>query len=162
MPLTERQAAAIDAFEWLFQDDEARRTGRSVALAVAAIRHAASHPGEWVPYVDHIPNDSGRGVLRDIISRMIRADPLLSGNSEVQRGRFRFTNYLRPVRNWQPSEVVLGEGGPFEMGEASARLTGRYVPTNPVRTNVEPPAPGYGIPSPRPESAWARLGRDDD
>ena len=58
MPLTEQQIEALPVLEWLLGNN--RRSGRTLALAVATIRTACRNPGLPVYFIDHFPSNHSR------------------------------------------------------------------------------------------------------
>lgn len=113
MPLTHKQIQAVQALDWLIDEDN-RRDGRSIAFAVALIRQALRHPNVRVGYLDHvhaIPSESlnsrGRQLIREYIGGMISADPALQQCGWDLRERDFKAVTEQPVLDWWPSEGVL-------------------------------------------------------
>jgi hypothetical protein len=106
MPLNSQQLDALSALEWLLDPDN-RRSGRTLAIAVALVRVAGRHPGQWIEVVDH----HGRRESRDYLLRTI---DLLLRNALGQDYRLRasgsdpaiMANRFIPS-DWVPSEEVL-------------------------------------------------------
>ena len=54
LELSEQQRLALPALEWLFDPSEInRRTGRTMVMAIAAMRSAVRWPGTWIRLIDH-------------------------------------------------------------------------------------------------------------
>lgn len=55
--LTIEQQKHLNSVEWLINFDENIATGRTTVLAVAFIKRALKHSGEWVKVFDHYPQN---------------------------------------------------------------------------------------------------------
>lgn len=104
MPLTNRQRAAIATLEWMNDGLQQRRTGRSLALAVALIRLGCRYPGQEIMVADHAMERNASHHLFNLIGTFLNAefDDYFRINS--QRHTFQI---LRPITNWEPSEETL-------------------------------------------------------
>jgi len=132
MPLTDQQLGAIGAVEWLFDHSPLhRRSGRTLVLAVAAIRVACQHPGEWVQIVDHVPGREPANNLCRMIETLVRSDPQLApfftlNRQATQERRLRI-ELPRPLRHWLPSEEALGRNIPITERARENALTQREL-----------------------------------
>jgi hypothetical protein len=81
VPLTPQQAEAIRVLDWLLDENEGRRTGRSTVMAVALIRQALRYPGRQIFYLDHTsgyPPVRERALLvRGLVEGLVNQDPAL-------------------------------------------------------------------------------------
>lgn len=109
MPLNDQQLAAIQALEWVLDNNLHRRSGRSVAMAVAFVRIAGRNPGTWVQVIDHHPgraaSDSLFGTVVQLLMDFDSAQESWSVDSPQRAIRFQ-RNVLPP--DWTPSEAGLG------------------------------------------------------
>jgi len=74
-----------------------RRTGRTLALAVASIRQACVNPGVPIYYIDREMN------LRDIVASLVQSDYRLSPRVVLRSEWFRL-DLPQPLTGWMPSE----------------------------------------------------------
>jgi hypothetical protein len=138
MSLTSRQLNALPTLEWLIAGDEDnRRSGRSLTIAVAAIRQACADPGREVHVFDHW-GDGHRGMnyIVSIVQRLALNDQRIADFLTVYRNSFRIDIH-EPIYDWLPTEESLG--------------------TNPGPIQFPPELPI----SPLPPTAWERLSQDD-
>jgi len=166
MPLNPRQRDALDALTWLF-DDSARRSGRSLALAVAAIRAACLNPGIRVRVFDHaMPSLEGVRFMMQHITDIVRTDQRLEPFFALDEGTFTL-NLPRPV-DWLPGDDVLGHLLPLaSRARAAGQRAGRRLRG---LISDEEAAEMLGLPLPEPVaipeseilSKWERIVADDD
>ena len=116
MPLTDRQATAVEILDWLLDQDESRQTGRTFVFAVSLIRQALRAQGQTVFLIDHWARDirQGRRVLRDMILHLTESDPRLMGSAHIDVREDRLS--IQPLsertplpswRSWVPPESAL-------------------------------------------------------
>lgn len=83
VPLTPQQAEAVKVLDWLLDENEGRRTGRSTVMAIALIRQALRYPGRHVFYLDHTsgyPPVRERALLvKGLVEGLVQRDPVLHG-----------------------------------------------------------------------------------
>lgn len=110
MPLTEQQEAALPALEWLIGGP--RRSGRTVALAIAIIRSACRQPGVPFYLIDHhISSADMRDYTRNVIRSLLDVSPL-PRNASVRMTRDRITIQAPVPFEWFPNVDSFGSNGP--------------------------------------------------
>lgn len=83
-----------------------RRSGRSYAIAVAAVRQACRRPNVWVRVWDHVPTLRTAETTFRLTLDLIQADRYLSTHLQVQgQSQFRLT-LSEPYNDWLPSEAL--------------------------------------------------------
>jgi hypothetical protein len=149
MPLSNQQQHAVEVLDWLLSEDDVnRRTGRTVAMAVALIRQAVRHPGRFIRYMDHVPGlpiARQTDIVRNIVQRIIHHDRTVSRLAWTYRDRdFRMEADRPALPNWWPDQGALPEGPP------------------PLGIPREVPRPGElpAAPPPQARTAWERLRED--
>jgi hypothetical protein len=116
MPLTPKQAEAVNALDWLLNED-ARREGRTMAFAVALIRQALRRPRQRIAYLDHLhavtqmARDRAEATTREYVRHLIGRDARLRGIGGIEQ----FEHYLQSngrvaIYDWWPSDEALGDG----------------------------------------------------
>lgn len=108
--LTDKQRERFEVIEWLFgSDTTSMKSGRTLLLALHAIKTAMERPGTRIYLVDHEKSPSGQEALKYAIRR------LLSGADDKLRRRF-----------------VLGSKGLTFDRYSAQRIDITYGPTRPV------------------------------
>ena len=113
MPLTPNQVEAVTALDWLLNDDDNRRQGRTTALAVALIRQALRHPNQRIVFLDHIHampymRERGEYIIRQYVEHFIRTDPRLQTFGWNVRPHDFGAAVPAPVYDWWPDDSVFG------------------------------------------------------
>ncbi len=117
MPLTDQQRDAVQALDWLYSPG-GRRTGRTFAQAVALIRMAARFPGQKVTLVDHAQTLGAQRHItehtRDIVERLVQADPEISTHFQVREMSFWFSPEMPRIEDWWPDQEINLPNGVVE------------------------------------------------
>ncbi len=125
MALSDYQLDALVILEWL-HNPRARREGRTLALAVAAIRQACLYPGEDIQIFDHTNTGPGRRQLQEIIRDMLQADYRLNPRVVLTERSLRLI-LPEPIYNWLPPEVYFQTAEARTAGRAAGqRLTRQF------------------------------------
>ncbi len=126
--LSTQQLAAIETLEWLLDEQSPRRSGRSVAIAVATIRVASRNPGNWVRIADHAQTREASNYLTGVVHRMLIVD-FDQNDFRIEPTRPAL-QFLRPVEatNWVPSERALGRENFGPSTQQAAREAMLYRP----------------------------------
>jgi hypothetical protein len=100
--LSQQQLDALPILEWLISlDDRDRRTGRTLAIAVATVRMAAANPGRSYRFWDHSGYRRQNEAVGDTIRSLLEADSRLSPHARIHENSLKL-NLERPLRNWFP------------------------------------------------------------
>jgi hypothetical protein len=136
MPLTQQQLSALPTLEWLLGEDEnSRRSGRSLVIAVAAIRQACAVPGRQIHIFDHWDGQTrGISYILSVVRRLVLHDLRIANSLTMFRDSFRI-ELGEPIYDWFPTEESLG-------------------------TNPGPILPPELV-GPPPPTAWERLSQDE-
>lgn len=95
--LNPQQQEALGALEWLVSPQ--RRSGKTIALAVAIVRAACKNPGQWVSIIDHEPGNRMCEHITGHIRAILESDARLA-NHTIQRNRLRVE--LQAPFDWFP------------------------------------------------------------
>jgi hypothetical protein len=172
MPLTQDQLEMMNVLEWLFSNNS-RRTGRTTALAVAAIRQACRNPGQQIILFDHASGNMTdmRRIMRNLIESFVNTDGRLRPFLQIRNSMFQL-NLPEPIQDWVPPEFDerMGYVGMFEF---SPSQQGRD-PADPVAIRMGGLIPSLWSPNvivshipmdPTPpverRSVWERLMDED-
>lgn len=126
MPLNERQRRALEVLDWL-HDPYARREGRSLAIAVAAIRMACRYPRTRVYLFDHTNTSAGRQHVFLLVRDLVDYDYRLRSFADFSLDSLTL-NLPLSILDWMPPEGFL---------EGEARTRGRAAVERFIRMRNE-------------------------
>ena len=152
-PLTEEQAAALRALDWL-HNPHARGEGRTYVLALSYLRRAIDYrDGAWLVVEDH---HDGRQADHNLLLTIIDIAAQYGARLEVLPARrsFRMGHLSNRLRTFLDSLLSPVHNAEQDFW-ANVSIMGRDP------WNGDPP-PMAAPPPKRPENAWEHITKDDE